>query len=299
MLLSNPIASPMWPTLAWTFGGLFGGSLVALLITAHGRWQELSGSVLFRRWRTWIAIAAVFSVATLSGPIALALFVGAVAVVASHEYARLFKLPAPDAWVLRCAAVAVPLAALVVAPISLTPLFPLVAALPALCAQDVKHGANRLGRLAFGLWYVPLTLAMLVSLEGDPRGGPGLVLALALATALSDVGAFTFGKLFGRYTAPLAARLSPSKTVAGLGGNLAGAALGVLLLRPAAPAMWLLIMVVAVGSVWGDLLESLLKRAAGAKDAGTWLPGFGGVLDRVDSLLIVLPLATAALALSA
>lgn len=47
---------------------------------------------------------------------------------------------------------------------------------------------------------------------------------------------------------------------------------------------------VAVGSLWGDLLESAVKREAGVKDAARWLPGFGGILDRVDSLLLVLPL---------
>ena len=47
---------------------------------------------------------------------------------------------------------------------------------------------------------------------------------------------------------------------------------------------------VAIGAVWGDLFESALKREFGTKDAGAWLPGFGGLLDRIDSLILVLPL---------
>jgi phosphatidate cytidylyltransferase len=304
MLLSDPIGSPMWPTLGWTFLGLFGGSLAALLINAHGRWRQMTRSVLFRRWRTWVAIAAVFSLAILSGPLATAAFAATLAVLACREYSHLVGLPSADRRVLLAVAVGAPLACLRLTMLQLGCLLivlPLVANLPALLAQDVEDGPRRLTRLAFGLWYAPLSLSLLVLLERDARAGPGLVLCLALATALSDVGAFAGGRLLGRFTPALAAKLSPSKTLAGVGGNLLGATLGMLLLRPLAPEapLGMLASIVAVGAVWGDLLESLLKRAAGAKDAGGWLPGFGGLLDRLDSLLVVLPLATFALMVTA
>ena len=56
-------------------------------------------------------------------------------------------------------------------------------------------------------------------------------------------------------------------------------------------SLWESPVIIALGSVWGDLVESAIKREFESKDAGTWLSGFGGVLDRVDSLILVLPLA--------
>src|SRR5215203_5129495 len=79
-------------------------------------------------------------------------------------------------------------------------------------------------------------------------------------------------------------------------GTLLGAALGTWLLAFALPPsmpLWLMLalpVIIGVGAVWGDLLESLIKRELGVKDAGAWLPGFGGLLDRADSLVVTIPL---------
>jgi phosphatidate cytidylyltransferase len=118
-------------------------------------------------------------------------------------------------------------------------------------------------------------------------------LAAGLGVALSDIGAFCTGKLLrGPRLAP---HLSPNKTCGGLLGNILGAALAVTLTAYALPELplWqrvLLIAAVGLGSAWGDLLESLIKRQCKVKVAGELLPGFGGLLDRADSFLIVVPL---------
>ena len=142
-----------------------------------------------------------------------------------------------------------------------------------------------------GIAIVLIPMALLWEI-GDVAGG-GVLFALGIAVAISDVGAFVVGSSFGARR--LAATLSPGKTRAGLIGNLGGASAGTGLAAAigAIPLLYALAfpLLVAVGAVWGDLLESLLKREAGVKDAGTWLPGFGGLLDRIDSLLVVAVLA--------
>jgi phosphatidate cytidylyltransferase len=120
-----------------------------------------------------------------------------------------------------------------------------------------------------------------------------LITLVGFGVALSDVGAFCTGKIIGG--PKLAPRLSPNKTWGGALGNLLGAALAVMLMNMAFLHLhwWqccILALAIGVGSLWGDLLESLLKRQRGVKDAGTLLPGFGGLLDRIDSLLLVAPL---------
>jgi phosphatidate cytidylyltransferase len=167
---------------------------------------------------------------------------------------------------------------------------------------DPTRAMRDLGFAALGVILLPGLLAHGVALTVEHgSAGTTAFVALAVAVAFSDVAAFFVGRRFGR--TPLAPRLSPNKTRAGVAGNLAGAALGIGLFAPVlvppfgAGFALLLVPLVAGGAIWGDLLESAAKREAGVKDAATWLPGFGGILDRFDSLLVTLPLAFWALRL--
>jgi phosphatidate cytidylyltransferase len=160
---------------------------------------------------------------------------------------------------------------------------------------DTGRAIRDLGAAAVGAVIISILLVHGVLLVFQ-RGQLGIDVfaALAVACAGSDVGAFIVGRRFGRH--PLAPTLSPGKTREGLIGNVLGAAVGlapfVRLLRPnfEPQALVVIVFLVAVGAVWGDLLESAIKREAGVKDVASWLPGFGGILDRIDSLLLVVPL---------
>jgi phosphatidate cytidylyltransferase len=119
---------------------------------------------------------------------------------------------------------------------------------------------------------------------------------------MSDVGAYTVGRLAGRHK--LAPVLSPGKTIEGALGGLLFACLGSwIALRWVLPAMtgavavysnwgWLVYgLLVGLAGILGDLAESLIKRDVGRKDSSDWLPGFGGVLDMLDSVLLAAPVA--------
>ena len=130
----------------------------------------------------------------------------------------------------------------------------------------------------------------LVAIRAAPNGSHWLLWVFALVWG-ADIGAYLTGKRFGKRR--LAPTVSPGKTWEGALGGAAlggGACIGALAVAGTVDWTWVAItLVLFAGSIAGDLLESLLKRASGVKDSGTLLPGHGGVLDRIDSALPVLP----------
>ncbi|MDX6287992.1 MAG: phosphatidate cytidylyltransferase [Frankiales bacterium] len=242
---------------------------------------------LIARWVTWAAAAPIVGGSLYFGaPGATVLAIG-LGVIAAFEYARMMRLRHTDAFTLGAVATAAPIVAWVhptafngPAPLLL---LPLLAAVPSLTGGDTADGARRTA-------YVALATPWLVGLAGLVLLGTD-ALPLCIAVSVADVAAWCGGKTLGR-RGPFARKLSPlspAKTWGGVVGSMLGATAVLALcgcLRPS------LLAAVVVGSVVGDLFESMLKRGAGVKDAGSWLPGFGGLLDRIDSLLVAVMIAT-------
>ena len=152
-----------------------------------------------------------------------------------------------------------------------------------------------IGATLLGLLYVSLPMALLNSIAFDDLGSytPRHVFLLIFLIWAADTGAYFAGKAFGRHK--LAPSISPGKTWEGWAGGAAltlavGWAVGYFV--PDVPLGHRLVAasVVAVFGPLGDLAESMLKRSAGVKDSGTFLPGHGGLLDRFDAFLLVLPM---------
>lgn len=145
----------------------------------------------------------------------------------------------------------------------------------------------------FIIGYLPLLLSSLTLLLTQPQGSLRVILYFILVP-VCDTGAYAFGSMFGKHK--LAPHISPGKTWEGLaGGVLTAGIVGALVAPPLIGAQWWAGAVIGValglaGSV-GDLIESMIKRDVGIKDMSRLLPGHGGAMDRLDSLLVAAPIA--------
>lgn len=162
--------------------------------------------------------------------------------------------------------------------------------------QQVRFGVEGVlancGVSSFALLYLGLLGAFILGIRVD--GGPLAFLTFVFVVKSSDIGAYTFGRLFGRHK--LAPRVSPGKTWEGLAGAVvvAGGVSLAFALVSGIMGVWIALVFGATMAVVGqlsDLSESMLKRDAQQKDSSNRVPGFGGILDVIDSPLFAAPCA--------
>jgi len=262
-----------------------------------------------------VLILAVFALIFFGQLWMITLFSAIVAELAAYEYLKLaavgaeshgLKLRIPIWWMALGTALAF---------VVTLPNFPVEAQLPVLSALTIALFAWNGFRSPliqvlpdtaqglFGLIYIayPLTLMPLLWKQED---GPALVFFLMVCVWAGDIAALYIGRAFGKRK--LAPRLSPGKTWLGSIASIAGSMLAAGLVVYIADALtargntilhisqplWqslLLAAILNIAAQLGDLLESAIKRGAGVKDSGTMLPGHGGILDRIDAMLLALP----------
>jgi phosphatidate cytidylyltransferase len=163
--------------------------------------------------------------------------------------------------------------------------------------SDDATRSRAMSSVVFVVCYVAF-LAGFAVLLAVPSDGPRRVLALVATVVCSDTGGYAVGVFLGKH--PMAPSVSPKKSWEGFGGSVAACALcGGLYVPLVLHGTWwqgvLFGLAVVVAATVGDLSESLVKRDLGIKDMGTLLPGHGGVMDRIDSLLLAAPVAWALL----
>ena len=271
--------------------------------------SELTKRVLFA-----VAAIPVVAAAVWYGGAALAALLSVAAALAAWEYGRLAESAGSrpmKGWAVVLAAL-VPLGAhavrlgLWVPPLGMVALLPPLLLTVALWSRGVTgRPIESVATTLFGAWYTGGMLAFGYALRYhrfaiDATAGTLLLMLPLVLTWLNDSGAFFFGKLFGQRK--LMPSVSPGKSVAGAVGAVGTCVVATwayvtFLLQPYArlglsiTGLLIFGMAMSAAAQVGDLAESLLKRQAGVKDSSTLIPGHGGVLDRVDSLLFTIPLA--------
>jgi phosphatidate cytidylyltransferase len=245
------------------------GLIVLLALLEYFRLGDAIGHRAYRVWTALCALALVFVqyvaardiVAELSGGLAihrqLVRFAGGLPHVADVLFVFVAGVAVLTLWTKR----------------------PIVEALP---AAGISSSALLL--VAF-----PLTYAIRIHALGTQ--GPLLLLFALVIIWVSDSVAYFAGRAFGKH--PLAPHLSPKKTWEGSLAGFAGSLLVAVIFRQwLTPTLLQLLGMAAAGNIAGqigDLLESAYKRSSGAKDSGDLLPGHGGILDRIDALILAIP----------
>jgi phosphatidate cytidylyltransferase len=293
-LFRNP---PVLTVAAWV-----GGAFVILALGA-----------LFREWRrrrhpderslivpvaTAAVVTTLFLVALFVGGIVLVAFAALIGLLGLSEYARITRLDRGYSllvalWVV----VGLPLAlvastrVLLLLPVGLF----LVSTVIPIVSGRVDGAHRQVSGALFGYVYIGLPMAYLVFIRSRETWGLRFLLVVCAAVWLSDTCGYTVGsKLGGPKLAPT---VSPGKTWSGAVGSVIGTFVGLVLMQRVVrlglglAELLPLALVIAVSAIWSDLIESFVKRDFKVKDAGSILPGFGGVLDRFDSMLVTIPVA--------
>lgn len=294
--------------LAWVFGGIFLLLVLASAISVvlarrspGGRFVELR-----QRIRSWWVIVAVLAVALLLDRTLSLVFFGFVSFLALKEYLSLIPTRRSDRRVLFWAYLTIPLQYtwigmnwygmfVIFIPVYAFLFLPMRMVLIGE-TRDFLHAAGTLHwglmTMVFSISHVAALLALPAGV-GTAAGGAGLVLYLIVLTESNDVAQYLWGKLFGRHK--IIPKVSPNKTWAGFLGGVATTTLLAVGLAPwltpfATPHALVAGGLIAVAGFVGDVVVSALKRDIGVKDAGSIIPGHGGILDRIDSLTYTAPL---------
>ena len=263
--------------------------------------ESANSNLLFRLFTALVAVPAILGLLYVAPPIAFfalivaATFIGGLELFAmTHKDDKLAQI----VHALSCVAVAFVVyfhaddARALLATMFLVPAFAVL--FPLVRLGNIETAALRIGAGAFGPFYVG-TMSLLARLIKE-RGfdGSGYVLLVLMISWFADTGGYFAGRFLGKHK--LYEAVSPKKTVEGAIGGLAGSLVGAFIAHfvylkslPLAHAIPLALVASALGQA-GDLGESLIKRATGVKDSGALLPGHGGILDRVDAVLICAPI---------
>jgi phosphatidate cytidylyltransferase len=250
---------------------------------------------IWSTYRSWLVMGPICALVIFLGRAPFISGVTLIAILAAREFAIVSKLERATSSVLYAGIIAIALRSLASLPTAgISALVVALILLLPILRNRAEHALRSISLGLVGFLYLGWMFGHLSRLTDSPNA-LGYICFLLFATEVNDVAAFTFGRLVGHH--PLRSEISPAKTWEGAIGALVVSLALPFFLRFSFPLFgpWQLMLVgliIGIGGQLGDLSISLLKREFAAKDMGNVIPGHGGVLDRIDSLIFTAPLFT-------
>ena len=294
MELSNPLNNELFIPALKAVGILFVLGLAPIVIFSKGNLVKAWQGEIGKRYLSWMLMAPLFLIGAFVGGFVGGAFLLLLIWQILREYRRVVRVERKYyiflivfMFVTFAIAAAKPrlffaLPALVILALTAIPIL----------TQDIEDLYNQMSYAFRGYIYAIWPLSHLILMRQSDFGLQ-LMLITGVGVALADACAFTIGKLIGKHK--ISPKVSPNKAYEGVLGDLLGASIAVLLLGFAVPTSFtslqilILILLIGIGSSWGDLASSLVKRASGVKDWGELIPGHGGLMDRLNSAIVVFP----------
>jgi phosphatidate cytidylyltransferase len=299
---ANPLNNPIFVGLFCRMVALFAGGFLALLAAKGFKYRELMDSNLGKRYTGWLILFPIYVIGTFFGAALGHLVLFAFMYLAIGEVVRIASLDkAYHVALVALSVVSLYIAAFVPGHFFALPLlYFVILTLVAIRTNDAERGLEQAAvSLFIAIWIIfgMSHVDLLAHLNNQLDNTSILVFLVIFAVALADIGGYVFGKTFERIhfldQYKIAPNLSPNKTYAGILGYIIGAGAGIAILYFSlatylSPALWVAAAIlIGVFASVGGMTHSLFKRYYRVKDSGSLIPGHGGVLDRVDSMVRV------------
>jgi len=296
----NPLQNPIFYDVAWRFLWVFVAGFLLILILNKFRLKGLMQKELGKRYLSWLVIGVLFMGFVFLGGLPALILSFVLMVLAISEIGMMAKLPKINVWAMYIlAALSVITASYFEAKFYMLPILYFTILTTLTIRRNDKKGFFALAvSLYTSIWIIFFLshFILLGHLNNSLDNTKALLLMIGFAVPLADVGAYVFGKLFSKsflVKYKIADKISPHKIWAGMIGDFVGAGIGIWIMSFALSSyfsfwqMFILAIAIGIFSVVGDMNESLLKRYFNVKDSGKLIPGHGGILDRIDSVLRV------------
>jgi phosphatidate cytidylyltransferase len=283
---------PVIERLLWVFGT---GFLLVVVFNIKNL-KGIFNSEAWKRYLGWLLIAPVFLTGVVFGGLISILITGFLMYSSIREFTLMEELPSKFYVVLLMSGLLSMLVAIFKPEIMLMLpfLYLVITAGVAIFTKTPQNMIHKVYIVLFGSVWICYSIPHMC-LFRTIENGQGLLVLIGFAVALSDIGTYSFGKLFNKIGLGgaefcIAQNISPNKTWIGTAGAFIGAATATVMFSGIAGGLnaveiLLITIAVAICAVTGDLTESLVKRSCGTKDSGTLIMGHGGILDRIDSFL--------------